>query len=67
MLVVCVQPPRYPGLAHEGETRISIKGQSAALLKKAADRRGCSPDDLLSRVIRAVVDDDLFNAVLDDE
>lgn len=48
------------------DIELQLRGPVAAKLEAAAKVRGRPPGDLLADVIEVVIEDDLFEAVLDD-
>lgn len=55
------------GVSREDHVVVRIKGQNAFNISKEAKRRGMTPTDLANRVITAVLTDNLFDAVLDED
>ena len=55
------------GIARADQVIVRIKEKHAFAISKEAKRRGMTPTDLANRVITAVLTDNLFDAVLDED
>lgn len=59
--------PRDTEMVEEIEIdSIKISGKAAANLKKAADKRGAHPKQVMADIIHYVLTDNMIDAVLDD-
>lgn len=45
---------------------VSVKGEAASHLRRAAAKRGIMPGELMANILEAVLQDDIVDAVLDD-
>jgi hypothetical protein len=68
MTDMSLQPPIYPRPGRKPSMiRVHLRVHQYKRLERYAANRNTTPGELMTRIVAAIIDDDLINAVLDDK